>query len=142
VTPGVHGNMVLRHVLALEEGGEGNGARTNDKKRGLERLLVKVRQEVRSVERRTVVVGKTPGVPCGARGDIGVANTTTTRPPTAIGICDSVRVSWASTSYSRVEGWNLNAGCLDLGNPLLDLRRVGGRNSIKRRVIGGNEGRD
>ena len=40
MTPGVHGNLVLRHVLALEEGGGGNGARTNDKKCGLERILV------------------------------------------------------------------------------------------------------
>jgi hypothetical protein len=43
MTPGVHGNLMLGHVLALEKGGRGNGARTNDKERGLERMLVKVR---------------------------------------------------------------------------------------------------
>ena len=43
MTPGVHRDLVLGHVLALEESWGGNGARTNDKKCGLERMLVKVR---------------------------------------------------------------------------------------------------
>lgn len=43
MTPGVHGNLVPTHVLALEEGGGRNGTRTNDKKRSLERMLVEVR---------------------------------------------------------------------------------------------------
>lgn len=41
MTPGVYGNVVLGHVFALEEGRGGNGARTNDKKRGLEGIGVK-----------------------------------------------------------------------------------------------------
>jgi len=41
MTPSVYGNVVLGHVLGLEEGRGGNGARTNDKKRGLERIGIK-----------------------------------------------------------------------------------------------------
>ena len=56
MAPGVHGNVVLGHVLGLEECGKGNGVRTNDKECGFETILVKVLQQIGSVERRAVVV--------------------------------------------------------------------------------------
>ena len=89
MTPRVHGNVVLRHVLALKESGGGNGARANDKERGLEGMLVQVAQEIGSVERRTVVIRETPGILGWARCNVSAANAPTARPPATAGICDS-----------------------------------------------------
>lgn len=138
MTPGVHGNVVLGHVLGLEKGRGGNRARANDKERGLETMLIQVVQEVGSVERGTVVVRKTPSVLCGASRDIRVANTSTTCPPTTAGVCGSLCVVWASSSCGGIEGWNLSTGRFDLGNPLLDFWGVGRRNSVKLGIVGGN----
>ena len=41
MTPGVDRDVVLAHVLCLENGGEGDGTRTNDKESGLEIILIK-----------------------------------------------------------------------------------------------------
>jgi len=92
VTPRVHGNVVLGHILALEEGRGGKGARPNDKERGLESMLVEVVQEAGSVQRGTVVVRETPCVLRGARRDVRVADTSCTRPPTTTGICSGLGV--------------------------------------------------
>jgi len=140
VTPRVHGNVVLGHILALEEGRGGNGARTNDEERGLEGMLVEVVQEVGSVKRGTVVVRETPCVLRGARRDVRLANTSSTRPPTTTGIGGGLGVGCASSNYSLAQVWNLDTRRLDLGNPLLNLWGVGGRNSVKLGVIGGNNG--
>jgi len=142
VTPGVDGNVVLGHVLGLEEGGGGNGTRTNDEECRLERMLVKVLQQVGSVERRTVVVGKTPGIFCGTSANVRVANTTTTGPPTTAGVCGSLWIGRAPSNYGGGDIWYLNSRRLDLSDPLLDLWAVGRRNSVKLRVIRGTESRD
>lgn len=136
MTPRVNGNVVSGHILALKEGGGGNGTRANDKERRLERMFVKVVQEVGGVECGTVIVGKTPGILRGARADIRRANTSTTRPPATASICGSVRVGWAPSSYSGIEGRDLDAGRLDLGNPLRNLWTVGGGDSVQLGVIG------
>jgi hypothetical protein len=140
VAPRVHGNVMLGHVLALEEGGEGNGTRTNDKERGLEGVLVEEVQEIGGVERGTVIVCKTPGVLCGARDDVSVTNASTARPPTTTGVLDGVWVGRASSSYRGIKGWDLDAGRLDLGNPLLDLWGVGGGNGVELGVFGRRNG--
>lgn len=142
MTPGVHGDMVLGHVLALEEGRGGNCARTNDKERRLERMLIKVVQEIGSVERGTVIVCKTPGVLCGAGRNVRVADAPTARPPTTGGVCGGLGVIWTSPDYSGVKGWDLDTGRLDLSNPLLNLWAVGGRDGVELGVIGRDEGCD
>ena len=142
VTPSMHGDVVLGHVLDLKEGRGGNGARTNDKERGLERMLVKEVQEIGSVERGTVIVCETPGILCGTSANIRVADASTTRPPTAAGICGGLSIGRASSSYSGVNGGDLDAGCLDFSNPLLNLWAVGGRNGVQLGVIRRREGRD
>jgi len=142
VTPRVHGNVMLGHVLALEEERGGNGARANDKEGGLEGFLVQIAQEVGSVECGSVVIRETPCVLSRARRNISATNATPTRPPATVGICDSSGVCRAPSSYSGVEVWDLNAGRCNLGNPLLNLRAVGGRNGIKLRVISGGKGCD
>ena len=65
VTPRVYGNLVLGHIFALEKRGGGDSAGADDKECGLERMFVKVAQEVGGVERRAVIVGQTPSVPRG-----------------------------------------------------------------------------
>lgn len=142
MTPGVYGDMVLGHVLVLKNGREGNRSRANDKECRLEILLVKEVQEVWGVVGGTVVVCKTPSVLCGAIGDICVANTSTTGPPTATGIRSSRLVGWAPSSYSGTDVWNCDVSLLNFGNPLLNLRAVGRRNSIKLRIIGGKNACD
>ena len=86
MAPSVHSNVVLGHVLALEEGGGRKCARANDEERGLEGMLVQVVQEIGGIERGTIVVRETPSVLCGARGNICVTNASATRPPAATGI--------------------------------------------------------
>lgn len=142
MTPCVHGDVVLAHVLDLEEGRKGNGTRTDDKECGLERILVKEVQEVGSVERGTIVIRKTPRVLCGAVRDIGVANASTTRPPTTGGVRGGGSVVWASSSCSGRNIWDLDTGCLNLGNPLLNLRSIGGRNDVKLGIIGRDDRHD
>jgi hypothetical protein len=124
----------------LEEGRGGNGARTNDKERGLERMLVKVVQEIGSVERGSVVVCKTPGVLCGTSRNISIADASTTRPPTTGGICSGLRVGWTSSNYRGAKRWDLDTGRLDLGNPFLDLWTVGRRNGVELGVVGRSKG--
>lgn len=142
MTPRVHGNMVLGHILALEEERAGNGARANNKEGGLERMLIQIAQEIGSVERGSVVVRETPGVFRWARRNISATNAPAARPPTTAGICDSSGVGRAPSSYSGIKVWDLNAGRCNLGNPLLNFRAVGGRNGIKLWVISGGKGCD
>lgn len=137
VTPGVDGDLVLAHILGLKDSWEGNDTRTNHKERGLEGVLVKEVQKVGSVVRRSVVVGKTPCVFCGAIRDVSAANTPTTRPPTTAGVRGSLWVGWAPSDYVNADVWDLYASRLNLGNPLLNLWGISGRNNVKRRVIGG-----
>ena len=135
MTPRVHGNVMLRHILALEEERGGNCARANDKEGGLEGMLVQIAQEIGSVKGRSVVIRETPGVLGWARRDVSATNAPTTRPPTTVGICNSSGVGWAASSNSGIKVRDLNAGRLNLGNPLLNLWAVSGRNSVELGVI-------
>ena len=135
MTPGVDRDLVPVHVLALEYGREGNSPRTNDKESGLEAILIEVIQEVGGVVGGTVVVSKTPGVLCGTISDISRTNTSTTCPPTARSVCSSLSIVGASSGLNDRKAWDLNAGRFHLGNPLLDLWAVCGRNRIQLRVI-------
>jgi hypothetical protein len=141
VAPSVHRDMMLPHILGLEDGGEGNCSGTNYKECGLERILVEEVQEVGGVVRGTVIVGKTPSVYRGAICDISAADTSTTRPPTTSGIRGSLWVGRAPPSYSNTDIRDLYAGGLNLGNPLGNLRGVRRGNSVKLGVIGGMNGR-
>jgi hypothetical protein len=140
MAPGVHGDMMLAHVLDLKNGREGNCARTDDKERGLERILVEEVQEVGSVVRGSVIVCETPCVLCRTIRNVSLTNTPTTRPPTTGGVRGSLWVGWAPSGYSNANVWDLHAGRLNLGNPLFNQCAVGGRNDIERGVIGGDDG--
>lgn len=106
MTPGVNGDVVLAQILCLEDSGEGNRTRTDDKERGLERILVKEVQEVGSIERRSIVVREAPCVLRGAIRDVGAANAPTTRPPTTIGIGGSLCIVWAPSRRSNTDVWD------------------------------------
>ena len=86
---------MLSQIFCLKNGREGNCTGANDKERRLERILVKEVQEVGGVVSGSIVVCETPCVLCGAIRDIGVANTTTTRPPTTTGVVGSLGIIWA-----------------------------------------------
>ena len=126
----------------MEEERGGNSARANDKEGGLEGMLVQIAQEIGSVERGTVVVRETPGVLSRARRNISATNASATRPPTTAGICDSSGVGWAPSGYSGIKARDLNAGRLNLGNPLLNLWAVSGRNGVELGVVSGGKGCD
>ena len=120
MAPGVDGDVVLGEILCLKDSREGNCTRTNDKERRLERILVKEVQEVGSVVRRSIVVRETPCILCGANRDISVANTPTTCPPTATGVCGGLCIVWAASRCSNADIWDFDTGGLDLSNPLLN----------------------
>lgn len=140
VTPGVNGNLVLRHVLVLEESGVRDRTRADDEERSLQVDGVEVVKKITGVQSGTVVVGETPGHLVWALFNVVIGLATTAGPPATGGVGSSRSVRRAAAICSGgSEVGDINARSRDLLDPLLNLRRV--RGGELRRESGSSRGR-
>ena len=136
VAPGVDSNLVLSHVLLLQESRVGDRTRTDDEERRLEVGVVEVGEKFASVESGTVVVSETPSHLVRALNDIIVVHASTARPPAAAGVRSRLGVRTAATGNGRSNVGDGNAGRVDLLDPLLNLGGANIGRLVQSRIVG------
>ena len=114
-----------------------SNTRADSEEGRLEVVLVQVVEKVGCVQGRAIVVGKTPSELGGAARDVGITDATTASPPATARVACKLRVCGAPSGLGGLEVGDGDARRVDLLDPLLNLRGVGGRGLIESWVVGG-----
>lgn len=136
MAPSVNADLMTTKIFFLKKSREGNDSGSHNKHSRKEVGLAEIREEIRTVSCRTIIICKAPLVLIGTSGDIRFASATTTRPPATARVYCRSRVRRASTNNIRSEAWDCNTGINDLLDPRLDFRRIRRRRPVKWWIIG------
>lgn len=132
----MHGKLVPRHVLLLQQSGVRNGARADNEEGGREIFLVQILEKTRGVGGGAIIVRQAPGELVRARDDVSVARAATAGPPATARVGNCLRVGGTSAGLRDRDIGDGDTRVLNFLDPLLYLRRVGWRGLVKRRIVG------
>lgn len=91
------GNLVLVHILSLQDRGERDNTRADDEERGLELFLIEVVEQLGGVESWAIIIGQTPMFSLRTLDNIGLTRATAASPPASVRIGSSSGISRTTT---------------------------------------------
>ena len=140
MTPRMHTKLVPVHVFCLKSERTLQATRAHNEEGRLQILFIKILKQIRRVEGRAVIIGKSPGHFVRAVDNVRVPRTTPTCPPATRGICSCLWICGAGCKVcSRCEVGDLYTSRVDLCLPLLYFWRINWRGPVERRVVRGIE---
>lgn len=97
----MHSNLMTTHILLLQGARERYNPRAHNEECRSKLLLIQIRQQVRGIECRSVIICQSPVHGCGALSDISRPGASSASPPASRRVVDGFSVVWAS-AYTDV----------------------------------------